>query len=81
MEGGAKKGGDVLRGSKAVRYEPDQKTIRGIVFPAIEYIAEYRGVLACIDPAESAQVKPLMRMPQRVFSCPAPDAGVGCCRS
>lgn len=45
MEGGAKKGGDVLRDSKAVRYEPDQKTIRGIVFPAIEYIAEYRGVL------------------------------------
>ena len=37
------KSGDVLRGSKAVRYEPDQKTIRGIVFPAIEYIATYCG--------------------------------------
>ena len=37
--------------------------------------------LVCIDPAESAQVKPLMRMPQRGFSCPAPDVGVGCCRS
>jgi hypothetical protein len=35
----------------------------------------------CIDPAESAQVKPLMHMPQRAFSCPAPDVGVGCCKS
>jgi integrase/recombinase XerD len=35
----------------------------------------------CIDPAESAQVKPLKRMPRRGFSCRAPDAGVGCCRS
>lgn len=37
--------------------------------------------IVCIDPAESAQVKPLMRMPQRGFSCPAPDAGDGGCRS
>jgi hypothetical protein len=35
----------------------------------------------CIDPAESAQVEPLMRMPQLGFSCPAPDVGVGGCRS
>ena len=35
----------------------------------------------CIDPAEPAQVRPLMRMPQRVFSCSTPDAGVGGCRS
>jgi hypothetical protein len=41
--GGAKKSGDVLRGSKAVRYRPDLKTIRGIVLPAIEYNATYRG--------------------------------------
>lgn len=35
----------------------------------------------CIDPAESAQVKPLMHMPQLAFSYPASDVGVGCCRS
>ena len=35
----------------------------------------------CIDPAESAQVKPLMHMPQLAFSCPAPDVGVGYCKS
>jgi hypothetical protein len=35
----------------------------------------------CIDPAESAQFKPLMRMPQQGFSCPAPDGGGGSCRS
>jgi hypothetical protein len=35
----------------------------------------------CIDPAESAQVKPIMRMPQRQSSCPAPDVGGGGCRS
>ena len=35
----------------------------------------------CIDPAESAQVKPLKHKPQRGFSCPAPDAGAGGCRS
>jgi hypothetical protein len=35
----------------------------------------------CIDPAEPAQVRPLMQMPQRVFSCSAPDAGAGGCRS
>ena len=38
-------------------------------------------IQACIDSAESAQVKLLNRMPQQVFSCPAPDVGVGCCRS
>ena len=26
-------------------FEPEKKTVRGTVFPAIEYIAEYRGVL------------------------------------
>lgn len=35
----------------------------------------------CIDPAESAQVRLLKRMPQQVFSCPVPDAGAGCYRS
>lgn len=35
----------------------------------------------CIDPAEPAQVRPLMRMPQRVFSCSAPGAGADGCRS
>lgn len=29
----------------------------------------------CIDPAEPAQVRPLMQMPQRVFSCSSPGAG------
>ena len=38
-------------------------------------------VQACIDPAETAQVRLLMRKPQQVFSFPAPDAGVGGCRS
>jgi sugar lactone lactonase YvrE len=33
------------------------------------------GINPCNDPAESAHFKPLMQMPQRVFSCPAPDAG------
>ncbi|WP_319638963.1 transposase [Rhodobacter sp. Har01] len=36
-------------------------------------------VKLCIDPADSAQVKPLGRMPRRGSSCPAPDAGVGGC--
>ncbi len=35
----------------------------------------------CNDPAESAHFKPLMQMPQRVFSCPAPDAGAVGCKS
>ena len=35
----------------------------------------------CIDPAESAQVKQLLHMRHLAFSCPAPDVGVGCCRS
>ena len=35
----------------------------------------------CIDPAETAQVRLLMRMPQQVFSFPAPGAGVGGCRN
>ena len=28
-----------------MRYEPENKTIRGIVLPEIEYIAEYSGIL------------------------------------
>lgn len=35
----------------------------------------------CNDPALSAQVRPLMYMPQRVFSSPMPGEGVGCCTS
>jgi S1-C subfamily serine protease len=35
----------------------------------------------CIDPAETAQVRLLMRMPQQVFSFPTLGAGVGGCRS
>ena len=33
----------------------------------------------CNDPAVSAQVRPLMRMPQRVFSYRGPDVAVGGC--
>ena len=36
---------------------------------------------ACIDPAVSAQVRPLMQMPQREFSCSAPDADADGCKS
>ena len=35
----------------------------------------------CIDPAVSAQVRPLMQMPQREFSCSAPDADADGCKS
>ena len=35
----------------------------------------------CIDPAETAQVRLLMRRPQQVFSCPAPGVGAGGCKS
>lgn len=35
----------------------------------------------CIDPAEPAQVKRLMQMPEPGSSCQAPGAGVGRCRS
>lgn len=35
---------------------------------------------SCKDPAEPAQVMPLMRKPQRVSSSPAPGVVVGCCR-
>ena len=35
----------------------------------------------CIDPSEPAQVRLLMHKLQQVFSCPAPDAGAGGCRS
>ena len=37
--------------------------------------------VTCNDPALSAQVRPLMYMPQRVFSSPMPGEGVGCCTS
>jgi hypothetical protein len=48
---------------------------------AEETLYDSEAMRRCIDPAESAQVKPLMRMPQRGFSCRAPDVGAGCCRS
>ncbi len=35
----------------------------------------------CNDPAESAHFKPLMQMPQRVFSSPVPDAVAGSYKS
>ncbi len=35
----------------------------------------------CIDPAESAQIMLLKRMPQQAFSCPALDADAACYRS
>ncbi len=35
----------------------------------------------CIDPAETAQVRLLMRKPQQVFSSPAPGVGAGGCKS
>ena len=35
----------------------------------------------CIDPAETAQVRLLMRKPQQAFSFPAPGAGVGGCKN
>jgi hypothetical protein len=33
----------------------------------------------CNDPVEPAEVMPLMRMPQRVFSYPTPGGAAGCC--
>jgi len=33
--------------------------------------------MKCTDPAETAQVKQLIRKPQQVFSCPAPGAVAG----
>ena len=44
-------------------------------------IAMMPGQRKCIGPAETAQVRMLMRMPQQVFSFPAPGAGVGGYRS
>ena len=38
-------------------------------------------IVRCIDPVESAQVKPPRRMPRRGFSCPAPDEGADGCKS
>jgi hypothetical protein len=35
----------------------------------------------CNDPAVPAQVRPLTQKPQRVSSCPAPDADAGGCRT
>ena len=40
-----------------------------------------RGLHICNDPALSAQVRPLKHTPRRGFSCPAPDAGAGGCRT
>ena len=40
-----------------------------------------RVVCFCIDPADSAQFRPLTRMPQRVFSYRGPDVAFGCCRT
>ena len=42
---------------------------------------KYSQTFSCIDPAESAQVMLLKRMPQLAFSCPAPNVGVGGCRN
>lgn len=42
---------------------------------------EHRVYGYCIDPAVSAQVRPLMQMPQREFSCSAPDADADGCKS
>ena len=44
-------------------------------------IAALAAQQACIDPANPAQVMPLMQKPQREFSCSAPGAGAGGCRS
>ena len=35
----------------------------------------------CIDPALSAQLKLLRRMPRQGFACSAPDEGAGGCRN
>jgi REP element-mobilizing transposase RayT len=43
--------------------------------------ARARRTSACNDSALSAQVRPLMCMPQRGSSCRAPGAGVGSCRT
>ena len=42
---------------------------------------QLRRLMDCIDPAETAQVRLLMRKPQQVFSSPAPGVGAGGCKS
>ena len=49
--------------------------VAGAVHGGNEFAAQ------CIDPAVSAQVRPLMQMPQREFSCSAPDADADGCKS
>jgi hypothetical protein len=41
----------------------------------------YSHVQACNDPADSAQVTPLIRKPSRAFSFPTPGEAAGCCRT
>ena len=49
--------------------------------PTVHFIATGGTIAMCIDPAVSAQVRPLMQMPQREFSCSAPDADADGCKS